>query len=145
MNQKGFGLLEVAVVSAIVLAVVLAVLSGFSKYIVISKGDIYETKANYLAEEGMEAVRILRDTSWSSNIPTDVPSTIGVAFDPQTHEWQSTSTFAVDSMFERKITFEDVDVPDPKIRKVSVYVSWKGTNSTSTKKLVTYISNIFSN
>ncbi|PIQ69447.1 MAG: hypothetical protein COV90_01360, partial [Candidatus Tagabacteria bacterium CG11_big_fil_rev_8_21_14_0_20_41_11] len=49
------------------------------------------TQASFLLEEGVEALKILRDSSWSANIAPLASGTV-YYFAFTNHNWQATST-----------------------------------------------------
>ena len=68
MNSKGVGIIEIIVVVAIA-GIALFGISGVSSYALGVMNDRKALlEASYLAEEGIEAARSVRDESWSSNI-----------------------------------------------------------------------------
>lgn len=138
-QSKGFGLLEIVVGSAII-SVSLFVLLGVTRNaLILSRETSRSVRASFIMEEGLEAVRILRDTSWSQNINTlSTDTDYYLYFDGQT--WVSTTTEQViDGIFTRKFVLSDVyrdassDIKefgtlDPKTLMVDVDVSWTSAN-----------------
>ena len=120
-------------------------------------GSTTRVQAAYLQEEGMDAVRILRDDSWTNNIASQTP---GVAFyltfDGTTWKSTTTNTF-IDTVFMRTATLDSVyrngsqDIVssggnlDANTRKVTVSVSWADRGATTTQTLATYLTNLFNN
>lgn len=156
-KNTGFGLMEIIAASAVMVMVVLAVFDAFSVYIRTSKNNLDSVKASYLAEEGIEAVKIMRDAGWIQKISTITEGTaFRVGWNGTT--WTSTSSSAlIDGKFDRVIvlnnacrdggtnSFIQCGTSDPNARKVSVAVSWRNNNATTTKVLETYITNLFEN
>lgn len=153
--SKGFSLVEVLVAATILLVVVLSITRVFSGYVVSSRGSIDSLKAAYLAEEGIEAVKIMRDTGWASSTAY-LAGTYRIAWNGST--WATTtSTMLIDNLFDRTILIEPVyrdsvtkDIEtsgtvDPGTKKVTVSVSWNSGAGTTTKALTTYITNLFDN
>ena len=116
-----------------------------------------KAKAVFLAEEGMEAVRFIRDGGWTSNINALTPgTTYYLEFDGLI--WKSTITpEVVDGVFSRSFVLDDAYrltagsdlVPstsgsskaiDPETIQVTVEVSW-GENSVI--EMTTYLTNLF--
>ena len=66
--SRGFGLLEILVSSAIISASLVALVAVIQLSFNATEEALLKTQAEFLAEEGLEAVRILRDESWSTRI-----------------------------------------------------------------------------
>jgi prepilin-type N-terminal cleavage/methylation domain-containing protein len=155
--KKGFTIIEVVVVPAILLMVVLAVMNAFNMYIKISKNSLNTVKASYLLDEGVEVVKMFRDISWNQKIvknQTDVP--FRVLWNLNSFATTSSTTL-IDGIFDRTIILSSVyrdnttkDISssgtiDDNTRKVTVSVSWNDGSGTTTKSLSAYITNMFSN
>lgn len=155
-KNRGLSLIEVLVASSILIIFFMALVGIYNTYLKISRTNIYSIKAGYLAEEGMEAIKSLRDISWNNNIaPLSVNSNLYLEWSGG--RWVSTSTNVfIDGTFERKINISEVNrdpsngnivttggVLDSGTRLVTVTVSWPYKNSTSTRVLSTYISNLY--
>ena len=161
MNKAGFGLLEIVIASAVVGASIFslsaaAVLSGR-----LQSQSADKIRANFLAEEGIEAMRFLRDKSWNTNLANLSQGTnYYVNFSTTTSEWsvgQSIEPYIV-ALFERKVSVEKVyrdlndnivisgGAEDVDSKKITVIVSWaERGGATSTVSLSTYLSDIFNN
>ena len=113
-------------------------------------------KSGFLLEEGVEAIKFLRDSGWDVNI---VPLVVNVShyLNFNGTNWESTSVNNyIDGVFERSFVIEDVyrdasddiaesGVLDPDTKKVSVFVLWNTQTGTVAKSISTYITNIFNN
>jgi len=159
--SRGFSLVEAVIASAICLGVLLGVSSAFTLSLRASLGNTSRTQAAFLEEEGLEAVRILRDNGWASNIASLTASTTYyLAYDSAASTWKATSSNAyIDSTFSRTFSIYNVSRDgnqnivstggsnDANTKKVTVTVSWRQreTKATSSHSLSTYITNIFSN
>ncbi|OHB15196.1 MAG: hypothetical protein A2431_03230 [Candidatus Zambryskibacteria bacterium RIFOXYC1_FULL_39_10] len=156
-NSMGFSLVEVIVAVSIAVFSILAVWQTYTFFIKLSFSNPALFQASFLAEEGIEAIKFMRNGSWDSNIaPLSVDSPYSLVFDG--NNWQATTTISmIDTRFDRRIylfdTFRDnfgniseTGTPDSNTRKVKVIVSWqKDAGATSTKEITTYVSNIFQN
>lgn len=155
--QDGFSLIEIVVGSAVCLMVLVGLLSAFTTIFQLSLANTNKVQAAFLEEEGLDAVRIMRDNGWTANIAS---KTSGTAFYLNFigGTWQSTTTnIYVDGTFERKVIISDIyrdanqDIVqnggslDPKTKKVAVSISWLVKGATTTQSLSTYITNIFDN
>lgn len=160
-NKNGFGLIEIVVASAIV-SISLFALIGASKasFQAVDK-SLMQKRAEFLAEEGIEVVKILRDASWSTYIdPLISGTTYYSSFNPSTNTW-SLSTVnpgAVDGIFTRTIVASDVyrrnsdsdivDIssPDPKtVDSGTILVTSRITWESKDVEILTYVTNIFQN
>ena len=154
-ESRGFVLVE-AIVAVSVVSVVLLSLSGVAIFLSrASSNNTAKIQAAFLAEEGIEAVRILRDNGWSLKIASLDPDTAYyLAYVGGT--WNATTDVTlIDSTFERTFVLENVyrnssyDIVstggtlDPNTKKVTVSVSWSPSGLTSTKSFSTYLANIF--
>jgi hypothetical protein len=155
-NKKGLSLVEVLVASSIIIIFFIALVGIYNTYLKISRTNIYSIKAGYLAEEGIEAIKSLRDISWNNNIaPLSTNSDLYLTFSGG--RWVSTTTNTyIDGGFERKINISEVNrdpsngdivssggTLDSGTRLVTVTVSWLYKNSTSTRVMATYITNLY--
>ncbi len=154
--KKGLSLVEVLVASSIIIVFFMALVGIYNVYLKISRTNIYSIKAGYLAEEGIEAIKSLRDISWNNNI-APLSANTDLYLDFSGGRWVSTSTNTyIDGMFERKINITTVNRDpstgdivtsggslDAGTRLVTVTVSWPYKNATSSRVVATYIANIF--
>lgn len=158
LSRRGFGLVEVVIGSA-VLSVALLGISGFFQTVLrASRVTESAVQGDYLLEEGMEAVKIFRDRSYTSNIK-NMSTTTTYYFSWSGTNWATTTTQTIiDSKYERKLTFEDVrrdsitkdisdtGVYDPDVKLVTVSVAWwTPVVGTTTRSIQTYIVNLFNN
>jgi len=154
--RSGIILIEALVAASILSLVLASAIGAFLLTIRTSLGNGADVQAAFLAEEGLEAMRILRDNSWSGNIASQTSGDFYLAFDGTT--WQATSINTyIDNAFERSITIFDVQrdgngdivtqggAIDVDTKKVMVNVSWRTQSGTSTYSLSTYLTNMFDN
>ena len=145
----GFGLIEVIVVTAIVSAA----LAGFLQASILSVRLLHAERemleATMLAQEALEAVRSMRDESWTNNIATLVNGTIYYPVIVNS-KWNlvTDNPGLLNNIYTRQITFSQVfrdgsddiassGTADVGTRKVTVTVSW-GSKQT---QLVSYLTN----
>ena len=153
--DQGLTLVEVMIASAIILSAVMAMLGVYTLYLRVALSNGNAVKAAYLAEEGLEAVRFLRDDSWSARIvPLSNGTAYGIALSGGL--WQATTTSWVGN-FERTFTLSAVSrdtnsdivssggTLDPNIRLVTASVSWTQAGATTTKSISTYLTNLHGN
>lgn len=150
-SRTGFGLIEIVVAVAII-SISFFALAGVSQIALrVVHKSTEETRANFLLEEGIEIVRLLRDETWTGNIDSLSVSTVYYpVYNTGLNEWQlsTTNPGAIDGIFTRTISFANVyrrdsddDIvdpasPDPKTvdggtREVTITVSWGSTEVVS--------------
>ena len=139
-KNNGISLVEIVVGAAIILTVLSGLSVAFDRYTKTLFRTTEHLQAAYLAEEGVEAARILRDTSWSAFAALALDSPYRLAFESGT--WRATtSETLIDGVFDRTFTLasvyrrtSDSDIVastspvakavDPDARHVAVRVSW---------------------
>jgi prepilin-type N-terminal cleavage/methylation domain-containing protein len=156
--KKGFGLVEI-IVAVFVFSIVLgSLISASNMYISGAEENLKSTKGAYLAEEGIEAVKITRDANWANISALSNNTNYYLYFDTSSSTnniWKATSTASlIDSIFTRTFKLEAVyrdsdgritlsgGILDPNSKKVSVSISWPSKSTTTTKVLSTYIADI---
>lgn len=155
--NKGLSLVEVVIATSIIVAAFLSLVAVYNIYLSRTKINIQNLKAVYLAEEGIEAVKYLRDQSWSTNIVTLNTST-NYYFAFENGYWKATTTNTfIDNTYERKFILQNVnrDVTDDIVsnggtvdsgtRLLTVSVSWFYKGATTTKSIATYVTDVFGN
>jgi len=154
-QKQGSVLLEVVVGAAIISASLLSLISVFNMSLRFAEQSIKKTQASFLLEEGMEVVRVLRDSGWQGNIETlDMETSYHLDF--LENKWVATSTAGyIDEVFNRVFILDDVyrdgnyDIVDSggdldiDTRKITVSVSWFNGKSTTTESIFSYTTNIF--
>mgnify|MGYP001568752370 len=154
--MSGFSLLEaivgISIFSIFIFSVMLA--SQLSQR--TASESVRNIQTSFLLEEGVDTIKILRNTSWSANIASLVVGT-NYYFNYNGTTWVSSpANVYVDGIFERKFVLENVyrdasdDIAssgtlDVGTRKATVNVSWLGRSGTTTKNAVFYLTNLFSN
>ena len=152
----GFSLIEaivgISIFSIFIFSVMLA--SQLSQR--TASESVRNIQTSFLLEEGVDTIKILRNTSWSANIASLVVGT-NYYFNYNGTTWVSSpANVYVDGIFERKFVLENVyrdasdDIAssgtlDVGTRKATVNVSWLGRSGTTTKNAVFYLTNLFSN
>lgn len=113
-------------------------------------------KANFLAEEGLEAVKTMRDNGWAANI---APLAAGTDYYLLYNgvKWATTTiNIFVDGKFERRLRITSVyrdangniassGSADNGTKKITIYVAWPARGGTTTAQMSAYITNIFKN
>ena len=157
---KGFGLIEIVIAAAIIGATIFSLYSVFVLATKLESQSANKVRANFLAEEGLEALRHLRDRSWSASLaPLSAGNDYYISFIVASSTWRvsQTNPGLVDSLLTRKITVENINrdgsfnivssggVLDPDTKKINVEISWPERGATSTIKVSTYLANMFNN
>lgn len=155
-RKSGFGLVEILVVSSMVSVAVI----GFAQVAQLSLRLLDREKsvleATYIAEEGMEGMRALRDAGWTSNIASLTNGT--------TYYISATSTWSVatapqafmNGKYARTIVLNAVSrdasdhiaasgTLDNGTRKVTATVSWFDRNATTSVSVSGYLTNFLQN
>lgn len=156
-SQEGFSLVEVIFATSIILILVLALVGIHNVYLNLSTSNLDTTKAVFLSEEAVEAMRFIRNDSWEDNVAIltlDTPYHLALS----AGTWTLTGTYAlIDNKFERTLQFSSVyrdaegrivssgGTLDPDSRLVSVSVSWPYKGATTTKTIMTYLNNLYDN
>lgn len=158
IRGEGFGLIEIVV--AVSIAALLIV--GLGQVTQVSLALLREERMNFeaalLVNEGIEALRMLRDASWSRNIAA--LSTGINYFVSATSTWGvwDTSRPYIRNRYHRTIRLDPahreigtdriIDAggyDDLGTRKLTATVSWQGRNGTSSVSSVTYLTNFLQN
>ncbi len=161
ISGSGFSLVEVMIGSSIILIGFFALISAFNGYLRIASANANTLQASLLAEEGIEAVRLLRDNGYAANISA-LSNDTNYYLSWNGSGWVATTTrILVDSLYERKFVLSAVNrdnatdristaasgvTVDTHARKATVTVSWLNqSRATTTVSLATYVTDIFSN
>jgi Tfp pilus assembly protein PilV len=153
ISHRGAGLIEVVVAAAILVIVVVGIASAHRLLIRSSRQVIYGTQAALLAEEGLEAVRVLRDSAWANIASSTVDTSYTLVWTGSTWGLSASPTL-IDGVFDRRVTFgsvhrnSDDDIAasgalDDDTYRVDVTVSWHTGFSTTSRTMSSYIGNIF--
>lgn len=158
-KNRGFGLLEIVIATAIISGTLFSLSYVFliSNKLAAESGN--KVRANFLAEEGLEALRLLRDASWTSNLSElNINTTYYLSFDTAASAWSigASSQAFIDGLFARTVTVENVNrdandniassgTNDPDTRKFNVSVAWSERAGTTTVIVSTYLTDMFDN
>lgn len=150
-------MVEVVVATSIISLAFLGLVTVYNHYVKVSLNLYPEIRAAYLLEEGLEAVKFLRDSSWSSNINSvSTVNQFQLAFSSTTGWSLSTAAQPIAGGFYRIVQFQNVNrdgtndiaaagTNDPNSKRVNVTVYWNKGNATSSRQISTYVTNIFGN
>ncbi len=158
--KSGMGLIEVIIASAIILSALVSIMAVYNSMASLSLRNTDSIQAAFLAEEGTEIVRILRDKAWSNIGSTTNYAIYSFAWNNASSTWVSTTTKISTDIYERTVIYTPVyrdasfnitvsttspAVLDLNSKKVSITVAWPTANGTSTKTIESYIFNTFAN
>jgi len=157
IKKRGFSLVEVLFAVSIILVFVVSLVGVHNLYLNASSANADNLKALLLLEEGVEAVRFMRDTSWTDNI---APAVLGNAYylNIVGTNWVTTNTpELIDGKFDRTVRLMSVardangritssgGTVDANTRLLVSSVSWWKGGATTTKSISTYITDIHDN
>ena len=137
--NKGLSLVEVVIASAIILAAVLVLLGVHSLYLKVALSNSNTVKAAYLAEEGIENVRFLRDSGWTTNISNLTSTTTSVDGFVRV---VTLATVRRDASGDIVTSGGSIDL---NTKLVTSSVSWWAVTATTTKSISTYLTDIYDN
>ncbi len=151
--NKGIGLVEVLVAVFIFTIILSSLILISNLYLSGSTDSLRNTQAAYLAEEGIEGVKIIRDNSWDDILSILSNTQKFLSFSSASSTWQVSDTKEEIGVFSRSFIINSVSrdsngdisvsgTDDPNTKKVTVNVSWNGKKGVVTKSLITYITNI---
>ncbi len=158
-EKKGITLIEVIVGSSVLLVVLLSLSTVLARLLKASFANTDKIQGTFLAEEGLEAIRMIRDGGWTTNINALSSGTdYFIAFDGTSFKATTTASQAyIDNHFYRKFTLSNVyrdassyDIAssgtlDTNTKLATVSVSWTKSGATTTETLSTYFTNSFGN
>ncbi len=155
-KNTGFTLVEVIIACSIISLVTIALMSSASKGIELSGRALRQTQASMVLEEGVEAVKSIRDNSWTTISNLNLDTNYYLTFNTNTNTWSLgiTAVTPVDSIFTRTVVFSAVNrdanddiassgTLDTGIKKVNVTVSWQTKTGTNSKNITFYLTNLF--
>lgn len=157
-KKNGFTLVEILIGCAIITTMIFALMVSAQKGINLSDKALKQTQANMLLEEGAEAVRSIRDASWTTISNLTLNTDYYLSYNTSTNVWSlsTTPSATIDSIFTRKVLISQVlrdattdDIAstgnlDSRTKKVTITVSWVDSDGTTlSKDLPFYISDIF--
>lgn len=162
-QNRGFGLIEIITGAGIISLVMLSVFFFFQKTLALSNSNQRIVEADSVLTSSVEIVELLRAEGWQLAVGTlglgNLASGVSyyLSFNGGTSKWSIVAPYTLDGFgFERKVVVARVNrdattkdivtvggVNDPNTRKVTISVSWAGKNGTTTKSVVTYMTNFW--
>ena len=157
-SYKGIGLVEVIISVSILTIIMIGLISTFNYYVGAGTRSTEKIQGVLLAEETLEALRYMRDSSWSTI--GDLATSTSYHLEFTGVLWKASSTqIVIDGKFEQTFTLDDVyrkdsddDIvplsssdaktldPDTLLITVSIL-----TDGATTTEIVTYMTNLFQN
>lgn len=155
-KNRGMGIVEIVIGSAIITVGLLAVSTAYSTYVQYAFANEKNVESAYLLEENMEAVTFLRDKGWNANIATLSTTTTYYLAWNGTYWTSTTTTQYVDGQFLRSFTIFDVKrdanddiassgIYDPNTKQISISIAYWQGHATTTQTLLGYVTNLYSN
>jgi len=159
-RNKGSLLIEVLIATAIIATSILASLGVLGTMARLQYRNTARIQASFLADEGIEAVKTLRNASWNTNIKN---LTLGSKYYLywNNHAWNiNASTTLIDGQFLRYFQLYNVyrdasfnivasttggATIDTDMREMIMSIDWKDEAGTSSKSIDTYLYNLFAN
>lgn len=155
-KNNGFSLVEVLIACSIIALTSLSLMQATAKGVELSNRALRQVEATQLIEEGVEAVKTIRDTDWNVISNLNLDTNYYLVFDTNTNTWSLSliSVVPIDNIFTRTIVFSRVDrdsndnisssgTLDTGSKKVNITVSWPAQGGTNSKNLTFYLTNIF--
>lgn len=165
-HQKGFGVPELIIAIFIVAVTTVSFYEIAVLSLKISKENKNEMKAAYLAEEGIEAVRNIRDqVAWIDaadgktgigELDLDIDDTYYPIISVNSWELITINPGLINNRFSRKVVFEKLsrdpnsgDIEDvynsinndENSRKITIIVSWQENGKDKEVTLISYLTN----
>lgn len=153
-NKTGFTIIEVLIACVIISVTTLALMSSATKGIELSNKALRQVQADMILEEGVEAVKSIRDTNWTTISNLTLNTNYYLSFSANAWTLSTTPSLLLDEIFNRIIVLSPVyrdsndDIAssgtiDTGIKRVGVTVSWPSPSGVSSKNITFYIANIF--
>jgi hypothetical protein len=162
--KRGIGIVEVLVAVSIFTVILGFLITASNLYLSGAGDSLKSAEGSYLAQEGIEAVKTIRDNNWSNIGALSTTTTYYLTFDNSSSTnniWKATTTATSINSFTRTFNIYDVYRDsygriattststanfDAYTKKITISVSWiakNGTSGTTTKKtLSAYIADI---
>lgn len=152
-KKQGIILIEVIVAVTIISIAFIALSGSAVRTLALSYQSLRTAEAGFLLEEGAEAMRTIRDTSWTAVTAASLETPYFLAFG--SGAWWLTPSGIPIHGFTRAITLHQVSrsatsdivssggTVDPNTVRVTVTVAWQNGSNTTTKSFSFYLTNIF--
>lgn len=154
-NKIGFILSEAVVSVSIIAGFVIVILGVNTFYFNIAVYNKQPLQASLMLEEGIEALKFLRDSSWGNNIGNkNINTNYYLIFN---NGWSLGTSLVQNDIYTRTINLQnvyrnandDIDqngaVLDPNTKLITINVSWSGKKGLDSRETKIYLSNVFDN
>ena len=156
VDKRGFTIVEIIVVVAIIASAFIAILSFFVFESRVGDRERMRLKAISLAEETIEAVRNFRDnTDWAVNGIGTLSTGVEYHTAKATSSWEVISGSEDIDGFTKVIIFTNVSRDgndnieqifnplnhDPDTKKISIIVNWADRSGSASESIETYLTN----
>jgi hypothetical protein len=159
-SQKGIGLVELIVSVGIISVAMFGIWQA--SILLLTSLNLTQSpqEALYLAQEGIEITRAIRDESWLANIssqPNDVNLYPVASSTPTSWTLSSSDPGPINGKYTRYVVFNEVrrdsndDIVlgggsiDIDTRQLTVYIEWNERNQAKSYSITTYITNFLDN
>jgi len=153
LKQSGFFLLEVVIASAVMATILIFLVGSIQDSVEVSQRALERSQSAYLLEEGMEAVKSIRNQSngWTTLTGFSAGTTYYLSWSGSA--WSLTEAPSAIGGFTRTIVMSSVNrdanddiaevgTDDPGTKKFTVTVTWNTSNGAKTETLSFYITDI---
>jgi len=146
-------MVEILIVASVIVGAFIVALAVAQNSIFVARSALYSAQAGFLLEEGVQAVKILRDNDWDNISALSASTTYYPAFSSGT--WTLSATPSTVGNFTRIVEMDSVNrdnstgdisssgTDDPGTKLFTVTVSWAGGPQNFSKTLSFYLSDIF--
>lgn len=150
--MSGFGLVELIIVVAIVMTSVVGFYGLEFSALKLLRSEKENLEASLLAQESLEAVRLVRDESWSGISSLAINTPYYPVFFAGKWNLASTSPGMINDKYSRLVILEEVKrnsqgqidsdgTIDSSSRKITAKVTWSSQNGNKQTELKTYLTN----
>ena len=151
--NKGSSLIELMVGLSVIFVALISLVTAYNFFLSVAGKNTETIKAGFLLEEGIEAIRSIRDEGWDEfyNLPVDIEQQLTF----NSIGWDiATSSSLIDGRFNRAFIIKEIyrdgydDIAeagylDNGSRKIEVFVSWFDKGATTTVSSDVILANIF--
>ncbi len=158
-GKPGFTLIEIILATSIFTMFFLSISFFYKKALDVSQDTTGHIQSGYFLEEGIEVIKLMRDTSWTSNIATLTPGTTYYLY-WNGSVWTATTTlYLLENTYTRSFVIASVSrdandnivnvggTNDPGTKMVTLNISWmrNGNKGIANDSIQTYITNLLNN
>lgn len=154
-HRRGISLVEAVIAAAIaggaIVASIGVVSAALSRRVQLTES----LQATLLAEEGLEAMRFVRDSGWATTSALTLNTDYFPVFDGVAWKVQLANPGFLFGKFDRRVQVASISrgatddivssggTVDANIKKITVTVAWSTRGATTTRIMESYVGNIF--